>query len=278
MSNFDLIDDYLTDRLSDSEKKAFEESMDSDPALKSEVDSQQLIVEGIRKARAAELKAMLNNVPVGNVSLWGEYALLKIAATIGVAGVIGTAMYLYNSDSNAPIKTVPSAEIKTDSLVPREKTNEPVNENKKGENTEESNNTSSTPKRATKPKTKESKAPRIDVTDPSNEMLLEESDNEETLVTSNLGISMSTIQVERDAQNKLYGFHYQFWDKKLYLFGPFDEALYEILEIHGDNHALFLYFRDTFYHLNDSSNEITELTPIKDRPLIQKLKEFRNGK
>lgn len=273
-----MIDDYLTDRLSDSEKKAFEESMNSDPALKSEVDSQQLIVEGIKKARAAELKAILNNVPVGSVSLWGEYTLLKIAATIGVAGVIGTAMYLYNSDSEAPIKSVPSAEIKTDSLVPKGETSEPIIEDKKEDNSEESSNTSNTPKRVLKPKTKESKAPKIDVTDPSNEMLTDESENEETLVTTNLGISMSTIQVERDAQNKLYSFHYQFWDKKLYLFGPFDEALYEILEIHGDNHALFLYFKDNFYHLNDSSAEIMELTPIRDRPLIQKLKEFRSGK
>jgi len=89
---------------------------------------------------------------------------------------------------------------------------------------------------------------------------------------------MATIQVERDSQNKTYSFHYQFSNKKLFLFGPFDEALYEILEIHGDNHALFLYFKENFYLLNDANAEITELTPIRDRPLIQKLKEFRNRK
>ena len=278
MSYFDLIDDYLTNRLSDNEKKAFEESMNSDPALKSEVNNQEVIVEGIRKASAAELKAMLNNVPIGSVSLWGEYTWLKIAATIGVAGVIGTAMYLYSSDAGTTIKTVPSAEIKTDSIVPKEETTEPILENKIEENTEENSTPSTTQNRLARPKVKESKTPKIDVTDPSNEMLTEESDSEPTLVTANLGISMSTIQVERDAQNKLYNFHYQFWDKKLYLFGPFDEALYEILEIHGDNHALFLYFKDNFYHLNDSSTEISELTPIQDRPLIQKLKEFRNAK
>jgi hypothetical protein len=252
--------------------------MNSDPALKSEVDSQQVIVEGIRKARAAELKAMLNEIPVGGVSLWGENTLLKIAATIGVAGLIGTAMYLYSSDSRTPIKTVPSAEIKTDSLVPKEQTTEPVIENTVEEQKDASTNPSTTPKRATKPKVKESTTPKIDVTDPSKEMLSGETDGESTLVTSNLGISMSTIQVERDSQNKLYNFHYQFWDKKLFLFGPFDESLYEILEIHGDNHALFLFFKDNFYLLNDSSSEITELTPIRDRPLIQKLKEFRSSK
>lgn len=278
MSNFDLIDDYLTNRLSESEKKAFEENMNSDPALKSEVDSQQLIVEGIRKARAAELKAMLNNVPVGTVSLWGENALLKIAATIGVAGLIGTAMYLYNIDSASPIKTVPSAEVKTDSLMPKEDSTDQTVEDKVEEKESVDKPVETTTKRASKPKVKESKTPKIDVTDPSNEMLSEGSEEESTLVTNNLGISMSTIQVERDATNKLYNFHYQFWDKKLFLFGPFDESLYEILEIHGDNHALFLYFKDNFYLLNDSSTEINELSPIRDRPLIQKLKEFRSAK
>ena len=278
MSNFDLIDDYLTNRLSESEKKAFEESMNSDPALKSEVDSQQLIVEGIRKARAAELKAMLNNVPVGSVSLWGENALLKIAATIGVAGLIGTALYLYNIDSTAPINTPPSAEVKADSLVPEEDSTDSIIEKTVEEKENEQKPAETTTKRAARPKVKESKAPKIDVTDPSNEMLTEGSEEESTLVTNNLGISMSTIQVERDASNKLYNFHYQFWDKKLFLFGPFDESLYEILEIHGDNHALFLYFKDNFYLLNDSSTEINELSPIRDRPLIQKLKEFRGAK
>jgi hypothetical protein len=276
MSNFDLVDDYLTNRLSGSERSAFEEGMNADPALKMEVERQNVIVEGIRKARANELKAMLNKVPVGGASIWGENAVLKIAATIGVAGLIGTAMYFYNTNSGTPMKTVPSAEIKTDSLIPKNDTPETPIENKEELVDKKPNN--STTQRAAKPKKAEATAPKIDVVDPSKEMLNEDADSEQTLVTNNLGISMATIQVERDSQNKTFNFHYQFSNKKLFLFGPFDEALYEILEIHGDNHALFLYFKDSFYLLNEANTEITELTPIRDRPLVQKLKEFRSRK
>jgi hypothetical protein len=38
MSNFELIDDYLTNRLNEQEKEAFEKQLESDPALKADVD------------------------------------------------------------------------------------------------------------------------------------------------------------------------------------------------------------------------------------------------
>src|SRR5687768_11926335 len=127
MSNFDLIDDYVTNRLSPSERSAFEAGMHADPALKSEVETQSMIVEGIRKARAAELKAMLNKVSLGGaVSLCGDWSVMKMAATIGVAGIIGTSLYFYVKDSNEVINNVPKAEVPIDSLIPQENNEEPV--------------------------------------------------------------------------------------------------------------------------------------------------------
>ena len=62
MSNFELIDDYLTNRLTESERVAFEQQVASDPSLKADVELQKNILQGIKNARAAELKAMLNNI------------------------------------------------------------------------------------------------------------------------------------------------------------------------------------------------------------------------
>src|SRR5690242_16101211 len=98
MSNFDLIDDYLTNRLGEREKGEFEQQMGSDPGLKADVDAQRIVVDSIKKARVAELKAMLNNVPVGGLS--AGISVAKIAAVIVSAGVVGTALYLYFQSPN----------------------------------------------------------------------------------------------------------------------------------------------------------------------------------
>ena len=63
MTNFELIDEYLTNRLTESEKVAFEQQVASDPSLKADVELQINILEGIKSLRASELIAMLNNVP-----------------------------------------------------------------------------------------------------------------------------------------------------------------------------------------------------------------------
>src|SRR6185295_8137837 len=101
MSNFELIDDYLTNRLGEQEKAAFEQRMLSDPAMLADVDFQKHVLEGVKKARAAELKAMLNNVPVGGGFSSGLTAG-KIAAGVVAAGIVATSLYLYLKPSGTP--------------------------------------------------------------------------------------------------------------------------------------------------------------------------------
>jgi hypothetical protein len=278
MSNFDLIDDYVANRLSESERGAFEAGMNADPALKSEVETQRMIVEGIRQARVAELKAMLNNVPVGGaVSLWGDWSVIKMAATIGVAGIIGTSLYFYVKDSNEVINNAPKAEVPMDSLLPKEDKTEPVISEPENVTEEKKTEVTTPQTRRAKPGKINTTSPKVVVEDPSSELLSGTKTTDPASVSTKAVISVATIQVERPTNTK-YTFHYQFTDKKLFLYGPFEGVLYEILEVHGDNHALFLYFKDNFYHLDESKVEATDLTPIRDRALIQKLKEFRNPK
>ena len=92
---------------------------------------------------------------------------------------------------------------------------------------------------------------------------------------SKSALTASHIQVETDSSSKKYNFHYQFNNGKLQLFGPFDKSLYEILEINGDNHAVFLFYRENYYLLDEQQNQITKLQLIKDSALLKKLKEYR---
>ena len=277
MSNFDLIDDYLTNRLQGSDRSTFEGSMNADPALKSEVEQQRLVIDGIQKARAAELKAMLSKVPVGgSVSLWSDWSMVKMAATIGVAGLLGAALYFYMKDANSIIPTTPNAaDAKIDSLIPTGDTKEPVKVEIEEKKDEKKKEPAVVVPKTTKSKKKAATSPKVDVNDPSTELLSEE--EKDAVVTNKAAISMATIEVQSKTSST-YSFHYQFADKKLYLYGSFDGFLYEIIEVHGDNHALFLYFKENFFLLDETKKEITELSPIRDRSLIQKLKEFRNQK
>src|SRR6478752_7177506 len=92
--DFELLDDYLSNRLSGEEKAAFEKKLEADPELKQELNVQQDFVEGIRKARIAELKSMLNNIPVAPAQ-GGQSMLIKAGSWVAITGLIITATYFY---------------------------------------------------------------------------------------------------------------------------------------------------------------------------------------
>ena len=277
MSNFDLIDDYLANRLSGDEIKTFEGDMIGDPTLRSEVERQRIIIEGIRKARIGELKSMLNQVPIEGGAVLGNWSAMKVAATIGVAAIIGTGIYFYLNSSTPSIPVTPSVEIPSDSISPEETPEQPIVETKEGANTETKESAKPKVEKKAEQKNESSivNTTKVEIADPTEEMIADEPIDSESINLKST-ITPSAIQVKTDKTNNLYSFHYQFWEGKLFLYGPFDEALYEILEVHGDRHALFLVFKGNYYLLDESKEDVTELTPIRDRPLIQLLKEYKS--
>jgi hypothetical protein len=86
----------------------------------------------------------------------------------------------------------------------------------------------------------------------------------------------SSIEVETEANNRKYNFHYLFRNGKLILYGSFEENLYEILEfIAKEKRTVFLYYKSNYYLLDVKKDTPTELVAIRDPKLIQKLKEHR---
>lgn len=277
MSNIELIDDFLTNRLGDREKASFERQINSDPALKADVELQKQILESVKKARAAELKAMLNNVPISGGYTSG-ISPSKLAAVVGTAALVGTALYFYlrpGESEKKPEVSVTQNEI----TAPVQQDEAPVIENKEIEN-------QSAIQPEVKVKKQEAKKesvkpispnqPKIEVADLSDELVENSSTDNVKGPGSNSGVTNSHIEVEMDSSSKKYSFHYQFAHGKLLLYGSFDKGLYEILEINGDKKSVFLFYKDNYFLLDEKQGKITSLEPIKDGLLLKKLKDYRN--
>jgi hypothetical protein len=276
MSNFELIDNYLTNRLSKTEREAFESQLSSDPELKADLDFHTGVIEGVKKARATELKAMLNNVSIPSAPVI-ELSPLKIAAGLAGIALIASAMYLYLNETPKVPKTptpiedsVTQTKSDTDAIKPVETVVENSVASEAGK-PETSRPEKSKP--SNKVSTKEVAKPVLEVVDPSEDL------TESTATRATRGtkpaLAFSTPEVEIDSSNKKYPFHYQFINSRVILFGSFDKSLYEILEINGGSHSVFLYYKENYYSLDESKQEITPLVVIKDKTLIQKLKEYR---
>ncbi|MBK5280109.1 MAG: hypothetical protein JJE09_14725 [Bacteroidia bacterium] len=282
MTNFELIDDYLTNRLTESEKVGFEQQVASDPTLNADVEFQRNILRGIEQARAADLKAMLKNVPIGAPVSISMTAMKIAAGIIGAGLLIGSLYYYYQpeglqevpnlstsiQDSVQGNDSVESTEKIMPVEEPVEENDEPVVPEAKEEKSVKAKKEINKPSSVTQPK--------IEVVDPTDEMSSEDNRSDVVLSeNSKSAVSVSNIQVDTDSSNKKYNFHYQFNSDKLQLFGPFDKSLYEILEINGDSKAVFLFYRENYYLLDEKQIKITKLSMIKDSELIKKLKEYR---
>jgi hypothetical protein len=279
MSNFELIDDYLTNRLNEQEKEAFEKQLESDPALKADVDLQQQILHGVKNARVAELKSMLNKVPV-NTGYTVEFIVTRLAAGLIGAGVIGAVLYFSLKPDQVPNLSDAAADLSKKSVQVEPKKEEPVptiteSEEKETAPAEAEKKETPVKKEQQEHTPSELKQPKIEAIDPSEEMA--ENENAPAVSESHTGaVSVSHIAVETDTANKNYDFHYQFASGKLFLYGPFDKSVYEILEINSENHAVFLFHKENYYLLDEKQIKITHLEPIKDPALIRKLKEYRS--
>jgi len=281
MTNFELIDNYLTNRLTESERTAFEQQIKTDPDLKADVEFQSNIVEGLKKARAAELKAMLNRVPVSSNPF--IQSPLKITASLVGTAVIVSAIYLYFNQDNQVEQANPTTPVEN-SIEQREPSKEELNVPKEVITVEQPTQvtTKSDEKRDLSKKptdrltpSKSTTKPPIEVVDPSED-LKESTPTREMIEPSKPGLATPALEVDVDSANKKYSFHYQFVNDRVILFGSFDKSLFEILEIHGNTDSTFLFYKENYFLLDGTRHEITPLEVIKDKMLIKKLKEYRN--
>lgn len=289
--DLELLDDFLGNRLDEKERLAFEQKLKADPELQSEYELQQKLIEGIRKARINELKAMLNNVPVPSLHS-GPATVVKLAAAAVVTAVVVAGIYYFNR-TDAPVteqKAVAPVEESISEQPREEETTVTIQDDTPPAQDQEqvAQSAKKPANEPDKPAVTENRKvteqpvrdPALDVFDPTEEVsdqpvgtvLRVEPDekDQEELKTA------TSITVETDTKNKRYNFHYQFKDSKLILYGPFEENLFEIMEFFANNkRTIFLYYQNNFYLLDDSNDKIKRLTAIDDPALLGKLKSYR---
>lgn len=273
MTNFELIDGYLTGKLNEAAKAAFEQQLAADPTLKAEVDLQRQIVEGVRQARVAELKAMLNQVPVG-----GSASFTNWVAGIAAVAVVGAVTLWYVSEEadvtqkdEIPAQVelaAPAPQVPYQAAPASPDSEEPKKEEAKAE---PKTNVKEKPKAIEKNPVVQ---PKLDVVNPSDELNSDNRSDEKGVATVGTQTDSKTLEVKIISDGR-YNNHYQLDQGVLILYGDFEKTLYEIIEIQSDEPLAFLYHQNRYYKLSGNSNAIQKLIAISDPQLISKLHELR---
>jgi len=281
--DFELLDQYVGNRLNVQDKAAFEQKLEMDAELKNEFLLQQKVVESIRKGRAAELKKMLNDIPLSSIPGEGTSIMTQIGLWVVVAGLVGTGLYFYFNQQEAkpeiqqPITNEVKAEEPPLAEPQKEEQPKPENATVETDKTAKQKNKSIAPNTAAAEKAEEKpvEPSALDVFDPSEELDNAgqvDSEGHETTVSVTPSIVVET------KIDKKYNFHYQFKDTKLYLYGSFEKNLYEIMEFFSDNkRTMFLFYKDNYYLLNEENDKVKALTPINDATLLKKLRDYRGN-
>lgn len=280
--DLELLDDYLSNRLNEHDRQAFEQKLEADPELQKEMQLQQSLVDSIRQARVAELKTMLNKIPVASIP-GGQSALLtKVVSSVIVVGVVSTAVYFYFNDTTEQQPESPITEQAQPVETPAVPQVDQPEENQPEDNTvvAQGDQDNAVAKKNTEKKSESSNEPRpaLDLftpeEEPGDDPVLQH-EREQLAIIAEAFVT-SSIEVETDANNRKYNFHYLFRNGKLILYGSFEENLYEILEfIAKEKRTVFLYYKSNYYLLDVKKDTPTELVAIRDPKLIQKLKEHR---
>lgn len=282
---------YFSGSMSETDRILFEGRVESDPMLKAEFDRQNDIVEGLRAHRAAELKTRLNNISV-EPTLVGTIMQSSVMKTVtyGIASlVVATGGYLYYNNTESAIqfhleelesKSVYSTESQLTlpeikSLDYRFEGNTNVRDYVEPAPVLKNKNTARV---ATNKST--GIAFEVPQVNPSHEesfhgmaVDLKAMDRIENVsgITEVDKVNIQTIT------SRKYNFHYRMEDNRLFLYGKFSESPYEIIEISTPgNKKLFFHYQGDFYQLRKNAAEITPLSKIENRELIQELNALKS--
>jgi hypothetical protein len=262
--DLELLDDYLANRMTDNDRSAFEDKLKADPNLHQEYVLQKQLIQGIKDARVAQLKSMLNQVPVPSQSP-GNAIASKVLIGAVVTVMIVAAAYWFGThqtdntvddrlqqaeEQQLPIQK-PSAPVAEPQVkTPQQK--QPVKIQQQAQETD---------KNQTSAGTEHSKPSLAKRPDPVSAPIGKNSRQN------------GTASVETKPSTDRYTFHYQYQDGKITLYGPFEGKEFQVIEVEGKTEA-FLKYDSKYYSLERNDGEIKALTPIVDEELKKKLDEY----
>lgn len=262
--DLELLDNYLANRMSAEERSTFELRLNGDPSLQNEYDLQKQVVEIIRQARAAELKAMLNKVPVPSQ---GNSVGTKLTVGVAVVFIAAGAMWYLNQNQDAMPASV-EAPIREPVRVEK-----PVEEQPTSTAAEQSVE----PARE-QPSLKKAEAPRhtpeVSVQPDKNQTSAGTEDSRPSLAQKPVppaGPARRSLRVVAVGESK-NTFHYQYEGNLLYLHGPFDSSAYSVINVGFERGTTpVLKYNDTFYLLDERDGAIHPLEPVTDVDDLEKI-------
>ncbi len=285
----EFFDRYLKNQLSAKERAAFEEKVAQDPLLLSEIRLQKEICAALGETRKAALKTRLNQVPVSHTG-WIHMQGSKLALVLGSALVITAGSYFYytsrpvrESQPTLSITALPPAVDQAPVLVPEPSAGSleqaAGKKDAPADNRVENKNTRVI--QLVEKSTPEEHLPAI--TRP--ELVTGFAEDSQTVhyqdfvppgkATPDHSPSAQVYPDIENRQHRLYDFHYQFLDNKLFLYGDFGQTPYEIIALNlAEGRHLFLKYDTRFYTIDSQQTEVAPLQAIEDSVLINALKNI----
>ena len=297
----EAIAQYLTRRMSEVERSAFEKKISESPQLAQKIKFEKQIAQGIRNYKKGILKSRLNQLELGpSIVETTSITTKTILAGITVIVIVGLSYFMLTpdeilvienretmigtdgitEDKNAKI----SLEIDTSYVMLSDKKEDERNSSitKYIENT--------AVKVSTKRSKKESKSDKV-ILQAEVEVVLPDMDGteisfDETFdslqdfsddLMKNQAQVNSVIELEVEIEmKKTKKLRYIYVDEKLILIGDFSTSLYQIIEDNMiDEKKLYLYFEQKYYILTETS-EKKVLIPVSDIRLLDYLVDLRN--
>lgn len=298
------LDDFLLGRMSDEEARAFAERAEQDPLLSQEVRLQQDIVSGLKKARMAQLKARLSQLPtpppagVGGMTSW---QWIGVSATSVAVILGGVALYLNQTTSKpeearrqavaeqqvyapvpkpeaeigqAPMPALaeePSAPALTEAKPEAKGIDRPVQALSKAKATQDSQLAVVLPKASAKP---------LNPAQPD-----EEAEDNGLIYRPGVGTPASGKVAENNEVKtkpevvikESDVLSYQYFDNRLFLYGSFGDAIYELIELVSakEGRRLYVFYKDSFYTVNKDVRDVTPMRAVTDPKLEAELTLLR---
>jgi hypothetical protein len=277
-----LIERYLSDELSLTERQSFESEIQANPELSNEVAFQKLVINGIKKYRVNQLKSQLSTVDVSSVGFGNTGYTVVSSLIILVSIVSGIYYFEVLNKKNLQTETVwinadlfnPNPQKKIE--FPVEKVTTISKTIKSDEKATFANKSLSNSIRSERKIRKEEKRNEVIAVVPQIQMSedigqFHTADNDDTFpeIMSTEQKSIPSIVLSNDNSKEL---RYKYTDGHLSLYGDFSLSPYEILEINSANgKQVYLYHLELYYQI-ELVTEITALIPMSNAKKIEELK------
>ena len=297
----EAIAQYLTRRMSEVERSAFEKKISESPQLAQKIKFEKQIAQGIKNYKKGILKFHLNQLELGpSIVETTSITTKTILAGITVIVIVGLSYFMLTPDEILVIENRETM-IGTDGItedknakISLEIDTSYVMLSDKKEDERNSSITKDIENTAVKVSTKQSKKelksdkvilqaevevvlPDMDGTEISFDETFDSLQDFSDYLMKNQAQVNSVIELEVEIEmKKTKKLRYIYVGEKLILIGDFSTSLYQIIEDNMiDEKKLYLYFEQKYYILTETS-EKKVLIPVSDIRLLDYLVDLRN--